>query len=41
VGISSNELIELIKDFEKTEYHGFMVIRHGKVAAEWFSYHTV
>jgi CubicO group peptidase (beta-lactamase class C family) len=38
VGITSNELIELIKDFEKTEYHGFMVIRHGKVAAEWFRY---
>ena len=36
VGISSTEMIELIKDFEETEYHGFMVIRHGKVAAEWF-----
>ncbi len=36
VGISSEKLIKLINDFQKTEYHGFMVVRHGKIAAEWY-----
>ncbi|MCR4616398.1 MAG: beta-lactamase family protein [Clostridiales bacterium] len=36
VGVSSEKLLELYEKMEETENHGFMVIRHGKIAAQWF-----
>ncbi|NLA76565.1 MAG: serine hydrolase, partial [Clostridiales bacterium] len=35
VGVSSSELVEFLRDMEENglEFHSFMVIRHGKVAA--------
>ncbi|HZJ77723.1 MAG TPA: serine hydrolase [Clostridia bacterium] len=36
VGVSSTKMLEMFKLMEKTDYHGFMVIRHGKIAAQWF-----
>lgn len=38
VGVSSEVLYRFLEDIEKSglEYHSFMVIRHGKVAAECF-----
>ncbi|MEI6578911.1 MAG: serine hydrolase, partial [Eubacteriales bacterium] len=40
VGVSSNAVISMIKDIEESgaEEHGFMIIRHGKIAAESFKY---
>ncbi len=36
VGISSEKMLELLREIKQTECHGFMVIRHGKVAVQWF-----
>lgn len=38
VGVSSDAVLAMIKDMEKSdaEEHGFMIIRHGKVAVESF-----
>ena len=34
--ISSEKMLELLREIKQTECHGFMVIRHGKVAVQWF-----
>ena len=36
VGVSSEKMLEMCKAMEKTGYHGFMVIRHGKIAFQAF-----
>ncbi|MBR3767259.1 MAG: serine hydrolase [Clostridia bacterium] len=38
VGVSSKAIVEFLDDMEKSgmDYHSFMVIRHGKVAAECY-----
>lgn len=37
-GVSSEKLIEMLSELKKIDCHGFMVIRHGKIAARWFRY---
>ena len=36
VGVSSAKMLEMTEEMKRTECHGFMVIRHGKIAAQWF-----
>ncbi|MGI6745830.1 MAG: Beta-lactamase precursor [Firmicutes bacterium ADurb.Bin300] len=38
VGVSSTEIVEFLRDMEenKLEFHSFMIVRNGKVAAECF-----
>ncbi len=39
VGVNSKECLEFIKDAKKNnlEFHSMMIIRHGKVACEWYN----
>ena len=36
VGVSSAKMLEMTEEMKRTGCHGFMVIRHGKIAAQWF-----
>lgn len=36
VGVSSQKMREMLAEMKQTQCHGVMVIRHGKIAAQWF-----
>lgn len=36
VGVSSEKMREMLMEMKRTECHGFIVIRHGRIAAQWF-----